>query len=464
MTLEQAREVADAILYEGYVLYPYRASAQKNRLRWQFGVLAPRAFAEIDPSEDWRSQTECLLVPARDCAVRVDVRFLQLQMRSVEERVDIDVFRNVESLHVAEATHIPWDEAVEQQVSATFALFDLLAGEVSMPIEIADHRDFETVLDGSGGVAGRIVRERRRISGRIRASAARADETDDVVTLRLVTENTTPMETDGAERDDALALSLLSAHTLMGVTRGSFLSSMDPPEWSRHVAERCENIGTFPVLMGDPGTNDVMLSSRIILSDHPGIAPESPGDLYDGTEIDEILTLRTMALTDDEKREARATDARAAEIIDRVDAMPREILDRLHGAVRFATEEPPGAARPAVTEPDPQVPWWDPGSDGSVSPETDAVIVHDVAVSKGSHVVLRPGHRRADAQDMFLVGRTATVQAVFLDVDGAEHVAVTLDDDEAADLHQAHGRFLYFSPEEIDPLPERSVKSAGAGA
>ena len=74
---------------------------------------------------------------------------------------------------------------------------------------------------------------------------------------------------------------------------------------------------------------------RLFLYDYPQIAPESPGDLYDATEIDEILTLRTMTLTDEEKREARATDPRAAAIIDRVDDMPPEILDRLHGAVRY---------------------------------------------------------------------------------------------------------------------------------
>lgn len=453
MTLERARAVADAILYEGYVLYPYRASAQKNQLRWQFGVLVPQRAAEVDPSEAWRSQTECLLEPAPDCVVRVDTRCLQLQARTVEELVDTDAFRSVSSLDVGGTTHVPWDEAVECERSATFALTALLAQEAEVPIEIAGGSDVELVLDPSGVAAGRIIRERRAISARLRAHAERVDGPHDVVKLRLVTENVTPMHGDGFERGLALECSLLSAHTVIEITGGRFLSSMDPPEWARHIAERCENIGTFPVLVGDPGACDVMLSSRIILSDHPQIAPESPGDLYDGTEIDEILTLRTMALTDEEKREARATDVRAAEIIDRVDSMPQEMLDRLHGAVRYVEDatrvsEP----NPTADRADAQAPWWDPGGDPSVSPETDEVVVHDVSVSKGSRIRLRPGHRRADAQDMFLVGRVATVQAVFFDVDGATHVAVTLDDDEGADLHQTHGRFLYFSPEEIEPL------------
>src|SRR5262249_58721234 len=164
--------------------------------------------------------------------------------------------------------------------------------------------------------------------------------------------------------------------------------------------------------------------------------------------MDEILTLRTMTLTDDEKREARATDARAAAIIDRVDAMPPEMIERLHGAVRSLR----GDAASVDAKID--APFWDPGADANVSPETDSVEVAGVAVAKGSRVRLCPGQgkRRSDAQDMFLVGRAATGQGVFLDVENQRYVAVTLEDDPAADLHVQHGRFLYFYPDEIEPL------------
>jgi hypothetical protein len=249
-----------------------------------------------------------------------------------------------------------------------------------------------------------------------------------------------------------------------------FLSLLDPPEWAKPAAEACKNLHTWPVLIGEEGRRDAMLSSPIILYDHPTIAPESPGDLFDATEIDEILTLRTMALTEAEKREARATDERAAAIIDRVDSMPPELLERLHGAVRYLRGVE-GAAEPhsplggpptgRVTDSEtgggglstaPElVPWWDPGADRTVSPETDGVVVAGVMVAKGSRVRLRPGQRRADAQDMFLAGRLATVEAVFLDVDGNRHLAVTLDEDPAADLQRWHGRYLYFSPDEVEP-------------
>ncbi len=223
-----------------------------------------------------------------------------------------------------------------------------------------------------------------------------------------------------------------------------------------------------------------MLSSPVILYDHPEIAPESAGDLFDATEIDEILTLRTMALTDDEKREARATDPRAADLIDRLDGLPPEMMEKLHGAIRYLEPRSgpvkssggpspesspeqlagqasgPFPAAPAADEVPvfhtPEVPWWDPGSDTSVSPETDKVLIAGVPVARGSKVLMRPGARRADAQDLFLVGREALVEAVLQDVDGQVHVAVTPVADPMADLQRAQGRFLYFAPDELEPI------------
>jgi hypothetical protein len=182
----------------------------------------------------------------------------------------------------------------------------------------------------------------------------------------------------------------------------------------------------------------------MILPDQPEIAPESPGDLFDATEIDEILTLRVMTMTEAEKAAARGTDPRAAAIVDRCDTLPPEAMALLHGARRDVSTDP------SIVEPD--VPWWDPGADASVSPETDSVLVGAIPVAKGSRVRLHPG-RRADAQDMFLAGQVATVTAVLSDVDGETHVAVVLEDDPAADLHDWYGRYWYFAPDEIEPLP-----------
>jgi hypothetical protein len=295
------------------------------------------------------------------------------------------------------------------------------------------------------------VRERRPLDAVLRLSA-HVLPGPYVLRVRARVENTATVPV--ASREEALRHSLVAAHTVLAVTGGAFLSLLEPPEWARPIAAGCENVGVWPVLVGEEGRRDVVLASPIILYDFPAIAPESPGELHDGLEIDEILSLRTMALTDEEKREARATDPRAAAIIERVDTMPQEVLDRLHGAIRYLRDAAPhpraGADPEAPREP---VPWWDPGADTSVSPETDSVTVNGVPVARGSRVVLRPRHGRTDAQDMFLDGRTATVAAVLCDVDDEWHLAVTPDDDpEAAELMLAHGRYLYFAPDEVEPL------------
>jgi hypothetical protein len=103
------------------------------------------------------------------------------------------------------------------------------------------------------------------------------------------------------------------------------------------------------------------------------------------------------------------------------------------------------------------VEWWDPLADNAVQPEIDAVLVNGVRVTRGSHVRLRPS-RRADAQDLFYSGKTARVTSVHEDVDGNQHVAVVVDDDPAADLHEWYGRYLYFAPDEVEPLTERNSK------
>jgi hypothetical protein len=213
------------------------------------------------------------------------------------------------------------------------------------------------------------------------------------------------------------------------------------------VAADCRSDGAYPVLIGH---DDVVLSSPIILYDHPEVAPQSPGDLYDSLEIDEILALRVMTLTDEEKSEARGTDPRAAAIIDRCDDMSAETLRTLHGQMR-----PVGSPLGAGSDHEPEVvPWWDPEIDAAFDPWTESVWVAGIEVTKGSAVRLRPSHR-ADAQDIFLSGMAATVAGVFTDVDGDQHVAVTVDDDPATEELSWQGRYLFFHPDEVEPLVEQ---------
>lgn len=404
MTFEHARAIADAILYEGYVLYPYRASSKKNQWRWQFGLLAPRAWSEAGGCEPWVMQTECLVESNGNAAhegaaptaiaIRGSVRALRVQRRTET---------------AADRGAATWDEGVEAEIPFTFSL-----GGDGAP------RVIDVELPGERAETPGQVRDLTRLSIRVTISAEEVLARRGVSRLRIRVENQTAVADTSAGRDDVLPASLAGVHALFAAEGALFLSSVDPPEWIAEHARACVNKGAFPVLVGAGGGRDVMLASPIILYDHPAIAPESPGDLCDATEIDEILTLRTFTLTDEEKREARLTDARAAAIVDRVEAMPSRLLEKLHGARR----DPPLRVAP---------------------------------VAPGARVRLRP-RRRADAQDMFLAGRIATVEQVKEDVDGNAHVAVTVDDDPAADLHRWYGRYLYFAPDEIEILEVQEVK------
>jgi hypothetical protein len=476
--LEHARRVADAILYEGYLLYPYRGSAQKNQMRFQFGVLMPPAYTEAEPSERSAFQTECLAECADAAQVLVTVRFLQMQRRTVRQvQPGGGEPRDVDTLNVDGVEYIPWDEAAERHQQAAAEVGALLDRDVSVQFHLGAGESAEDLADASGRRVGQLVRRWEPLDGLIHLSAERVAGPYGALRLRVRVENRTAPGEPPRTRDGALRCALVAAHALIGVPGGAFLSQTDPPEWAAAEVAACRNDGAWPVLAGPPDCRDLMLSAPVILYDHPEVAPESAGDLFDATEIDEILTLRTLALTDAEKRQARATDPRAAQLMDRLDSLPPEMLERMHGAIRYLKSVPgtapagpagpagaPGPGQPwAPPSPDgvlpgdpvldrPQVPWWDPGADSSVSPETDHVVIAGVRVARGSKVTMRPGSRRADAQDLFLAGRTAVVEAVLHDVDGQVHVAVSPDHDPAADLQRSHGRFLYFAPDELEPL------------
>jgi hypothetical protein len=138
----------------------------------------------------------------------------------------------------------------------------------------------------------------------------------------------------GSDREDALRRTFCSTHTVLRVDGGAFVSATDPPEELRDAAQACRNEGTWPVLVGDAGERHTVLSSPIILEDHPRIAPESPGDLFDGGEIDGMLVLNILSLTDEEKAEMRDSDSRTREILERTEALTQEELMRLNGAIR----------------------------------------------------------------------------------------------------------------------------------
>ena len=429
MNLDPVRKIADAVLYEGYILYPYRASAQKNRSRWQFGVVMAPGYAAAEESETSFTRAECVLEHGGQPAVRVLLRFLQVQRRT--------------SGGESSAAEI-WDEAVEREIEAAADAAALFGDGVTRAFTVEGGEDREED----------VMRRREPLAGAVTIRAAEVPGPWRALKLQVRVENRTDLGSVPRRREDALPTSLVAAHAIITVDGGKFLSMTDPPEWAAPAVAGCRNEGGWPVLADPDGR--VMLSSPIILYDHPELAAESPGELYDGTEIDEILTLRTMALSDGEKAEARATDPRAAALLDRVDSMDPQVLARLHGTLR-SPRPGPAAEPPTLTEAgeiegvEGSVPWWDPDADASVSPDTDSVTIGGRPIARGSLVRLRPGARRADAQDMFLVGRIAEVQAVLHDVENNPYLAVSLAGQPDEDLRIAHGRFLYFMTDEVEP-------------
>jgi hypothetical protein len=306
--------IANAVLYEGYMLYPYRPSSVKNRQRFNFGVLYPRAYSEAQAGSDaWSTQTECLVEGAALTALEVRVRFLRIVTRD----------RPSAGTQAAES----WQEAIECDVVVPIcALGTIVSQPIVWPFSFAAQKNVEAAGDGQ------VVRSQQAVEGAVHISADPA--TPEIFKVRVLVENLTGHDAGGESRDQALARSLVSAHTLLGVVDGQFVSLLEPPENLNDLAADCLNLGSWPVLVGAQGERATMLSSPIILYDYPQIAPESPGDLFDGAEIDEILSLRILTMTDEEKNEMRHADERARKMLERTEALPMEHLMKLHGTLR----------------------------------------------------------------------------------------------------------------------------------
>lgn len=435
MTVNHVEQIADAILYEGYNLYPYRAAALKNQQRWLFGVLYPEPYcARQAGSDDWRMRTECLVSESVQNVVAVNVRFLHLVDQRVFEVVDqttpaaVPTFRPVASLQVGQDGHYTWQQAVERSVAVTLRLQESAAGQQAFSFPATN----ETIAlnNDRDQLVGQLVRDQQAVQGIVEIAVERCDR--ETFKVRVTIENQTRLASDECDhREHALLRSLVSTHTILTVEGGEFVSLLDPPDNLRESAEACRNAGTWPVLAGEPGSRKMMLSSPIILPDYPRIAPESLGDLFDGTEIDELLLLRIQTLTDKEQREMAGVDERTRQILERTQTLDRNQVLKLHGTMR-----PTGEA------------------ELSAPPRHDPRIrVLGVEIRPGSRVRLRP-RSRADAFDLVLNGMPATVRSIEVDFEDNVYVAVTVDDDPGQDLgcQGKPGHRFFFRADEIEPL------------
>ncbi len=330
------------LLYEGFVLYPYRADAIKNRQRFTFGALCPPDYCRDAGTDTSSLQTECLVESTNDTVLCVRARFLHLLSREVarprgqqfDDSSSIESFEPVDSLMVDDKTYQAWEEAIEREVTLTGLRLDALARQpFCQPFGFPASRQSEPILTADSRKAGQITRRQNTLAGTVVVSSERI--ADALYRVRVQVANETPLDVaECANREQALMYALASTHTVLQLEHGKFVSLLDPGEGCRAAAEECRNIGAWPVLVGEPPQRDTVLSSPITLYDYPQIAPESPGDLCDGTEIDEILMLRILTLTDEEKRAMRALDPRSREMLDRTELLPEEQFMKMHGAIR----------------------------------------------------------------------------------------------------------------------------------
>jgi hypothetical protein len=373
MSFAEAEAIADAILYEGYMLYPYRRSALKNRAGWTFGVIAPRA--EGRPPSALRF--ECLVVDGPATEITATLRFL-VPLSAGDQ------------------------QATPREVSLPLTrLAEVRAGPVVMPF---------TFESADAHVTGQL-------------ELAALDVAAGVKKLAITVTNTTPAP---AQSERGQWRSMVSTHVLLALRDGEFVSLRDPAPSLAAAADACHQEGLWPILVGERGRRDLLIGSPIILEDYPEIAPESPSSLFDGTEIDEILTLRILTLAQDERDEIAAGDPLVSALLSRTDALGISQLAQLHGTMRTARRE-------------------------SEVPRTLCVGGRDLGA--GDRVRLRPT-RRSDVMDIALSGQLATILSVEQDVDDRSYFAVTVDVDPGQDLGALGkpGHRFFFGPDEVEPV------------
>ncbi|HEY7328934.1 MAG TPA: hypothetical protein VH592_14925 [Gemmataceae bacterium] len=342
--------IANALMYEGYNLYPYRPSL-KNHKRWTFGGLFPEAYCPSANGDAASLQTEFLIQGDAWTTFEAVVRFLHLSDRITGE-IDPPLvawpsgaepeFRPVPVLQVGARRLHSWQEGEEREVSlGRLPLKKLLRRPRSVRFAFPGVRRLEPVRDEDRKIVAVKVQEQKAIAGSIEARAIEVGEGLFRMTLRVI--NCTPLNNSVAmSRDAALLHSLISTHVLLGVQDGAFVSLLDPPHHWREEAAACRNVGVWPVLVGAEEQTDTMLASPIILYDYPQVAPESPGEFFDGTEIDEMLTLRILTMTDEEKRDMAAVDERTRALLERTESLARQQMLGLHGTMRRPKEEVDG--------------------------------------------------------------------------------------------------------------------------
>ena len=389
MTAEQIERIVHSLLYEDDILNPHRPSSKRNqREHFTVGSVYPQAYGDAqNGAEPSVMQTQCL-VRGAGASVAVNIRFLQPVRKSPDQRM----------------------ETVERIVAAPPQ--PVLSGTVRVPFRF------------------------KPCEGTIEIRREPVLDTVCRITVRLI--NTAPArDWDLTDSEAVLLRTFTSTHTILQVWNGYFLSMLDPPEECREAAKACNNMGTWPVLLGEESKNerDTMLSSPIILCDYPKIAPDNPGDWCDGTEIDAMLALRVQTMSDDEKVELRQARAYARHILERTENLSHDDVARLHGILR------------GVCTINDQV--------FGVRRNSRSAVTCSPTLKVGDRVRIAP-NGRADVMDNALAGKTAIIEDVEQDAEGKTYLALVMQDDSGKDLGMMRfsGNRFFFGIDEVQPIEE----------
>jgi hypothetical protein len=439
--------VVNAVLYEGYILYPYRASAKKNRQRFTFGRVYPEAYSVAENgAEPCLMQTQCLVEGPRSATLDVTVRFLQpmerdigelaAPLRKLPEPNNPDFFHVVAQLEIEGQLYQSWQEAVERTIQIpTLAL--CTSGDLTgrrFPFSFPASRTIEPILDQREHIAGVIVRRQEAVEGLVELTAEPVGEKAFRISVRIINRSAVPTA-DLKDMEEIVLRTFASTHTILHAHEAEFISLLDPPAAYTEAVAACRNIGTWPILVGEEEKKerDAMISSPIILYDYPKIAPESPGDLFDAGEIDEILTLRIMTMTDEEKREMRSVDAQARRILERTENLPDDQLLKMHGVMKGTKNMDEAFFNPAT--------------------RVQTVLVRGISLRQGDIVRVRP-KSRADAMDMAISGKLAMIESIEQDAENKTHLALVLEDDPGRDLGMMRqpGHRFFYGMDEVEPL------------
>ncbi|MEO7294341.1 MAG: hypothetical protein ABIW34_14630 [Ginsengibacter sp.] len=318
-------ELTRTLLYEGYSLFPYHRSAIKNQKPVPFGVIYPKDYNTYNQHSHAAMQSECIVTGGDDLSINIIVRFLHLIKTEVLKQ-------NNEKENEVDDVVAGW-QTIEREInSGNLLITELIKNRKEFPIRFDKMNEDRYVYDDSDNVKAKRINSASEIKGNVIIEASTVENMKNTFRIRVnITNTSSIVNADVIARDEALCQSFLSTHIILKSANGEFISGQNPAENFKQAIAQCKNTGTWPILVDE--SNTTMLCSPIILYDHPQINPQSKGDLFDSTEIEEALMLHFAVMSDDEKNRIADSDEKLKAMLNKVGMVTPEEMIGLHGGM-----------------------------------------------------------------------------------------------------------------------------------